>query len=153
MLALIIGTLITQVELNVVGTAMPDISAELHNFSLYPWVFAGFLVANTATAPAFGMLNDTAGRKLTYLASMALIVGGSVLCGVAGSMEVLIAGRLLQGCGSGGLFITAQTLLGDLFTTEKRARMQSAVWLASAVGAAAGPAVGGWIVMHLSLIH
>ncbi|MDB4956428.1 MAG: drug resistance transporter, EmrB/QacA subfamily [Myxococcales bacterium] len=149
-LGIMIGTLITQIEINVVGTAMPDISAELHNFALYPWVFAGFVVANTATTPAFGMLNDAAGRKVAYLASMAFVAIGSVMCGLASSMEMLIAGRLLQGCGAGGLFITAQTLLGDLFTVEKRARMQSAVWLASAVGATTGPALGGWIVTHAS---
>jgi MFS family permease len=147
-LALLIGTLITQIELNVVGTAMPDISAELHGFALYPWVFAGFLVASTATTPAFGMINDAIGRKLAYLASMGLVAIGSLVCGTARSMEVLVLGRLLQGCGSGGLFVTAQTLMGDLFAVEERARMQSFVWLASAAGSMTGPAVGGWIVMH-----
>lgn len=150
MAALVIGTLITQIELTVVGTAMPEIGAELHGMQLYPWVFAGFLVANTVATPAAGMLNDVIGRRIAYLAGMFLVTVGSIVCGVAPSMELLIVGRVLQGCGSGALFVTAQTLLGDLFDVEKRARMQSLVWLASAIGAMSGPALGGWIVTNTS---
>ena len=146
--ALLIGALIIQIEINVVGTAMPDISAELKDFSLYPWVFAGYLVAYTAFVPLSGMLNDTFGRKATYLLSMALIAGGTMFCGMATSMQMLIVGRLIQGCGAGSIFVTTQTILGDLFTTERRARVQSAVNLVGALGATSGPALGGWFVTH-----
>jgi MFS family permease len=148
--SLLIGTLIVQIEINVVGTAMPAISAELENFSLYPWVFAGYLVAYTATVPLAGMLNDVFGRKAAYLTALALAAGGSLLCGLADSMEALIAGRLIQGAGGGALFVTAQTILGDMFTMEKRARLQSAIGLVAAVGATIGPALGGWFVTYSS---
>jgi MFS family permease len=148
--SLLIGTLIVQIEINVVGTAMPAISAELNNFSLYPWVFAGYLVAYTATVPFAGMLNDVFGRKAAYLTALALAAGGSLMCGLADSMETLIAGRLIQGAGGGALFVTAQTILGDMFTMEKRARLQSVVGLVAAVGASFGPALGGWFVLYSS---
>jgi MFS family permease len=73
---------------------------------------------------------------------------GSLICALAGSMEVLIAGRLIQGGGGGAIFVTSQTILGDLFPVEKRARVQSAVALIAALGAALGPALGGWFVTH-----
>ncbi|CAN5325031.1 hypothetical protein BH11MYX1_BH11MYX1_34630 [soil metagenome] len=146
--ALLIGALIIQIEINVVGTAMPDISAELKDFSLYPWVFAGYLVAYTAFVPLSGMLNDTFGRRPTYLLSMALIAAGTMFCGMATSMQMLVAGRLIQGCGAGSIFVTTQTILGDLFTTEKRARVQSAVSLVGGLGATTGPALGGWFVTY-----
>ena len=149
-IALLIGALIVQVEITVVGTAMPDISAELRDVTLYPWVFAGYLVTYTATVPAFGMLADTIGRRTCYSISLVLLAAGSAMCGLAGSMELLIAGRLLQGVGAGALFVTAQTILGDLFSVEKRARVQSAFGLVGAIGAAAGPALGGWFATHAS---
>jgi MFS family permease len=148
--SLLIGTLIVQIEINVVGTAMPAISAELNNFSLYPWVFAGYLIAYTATVPFAGMLNDVFGRKAAYLTALAFAAGGSLLCGLADSMEALIAGRLIQGAGGGALFVTAQTILGDMFPMEKRARLQSVVGLVAAVGASLGPALGGWFVIYSS---
>lgn len=146
--ALLIGALISQIEINVVGTAMPDISAELGDFALYPWVFACYLVSYTAFVPLSGMLNDTFGRRATYVTGMFLISAGSVVCGLATSMHVLIVGRLIQGAGAGGMFVTTQTIFGDLFTTERRARMQSAVTLVAALGAITGPALGGWFVTY-----
>jgi MFS family permease len=148
--ALLVGTLIVQIEINVVGPAMPAISAELDNFSLYPWVFAGYFVAYTATVPFAGMVNDAFGRKVAYLTALALAAGGSLVCGRASSMEALIVGRLIQGAGAGSLFVTVQTILGDLFTMEVRARLQSAVGLVAAVGATIGPALGGWLVTYSS---
>lgn len=148
--ALLVGSLIVQVELTIVGTAMPAISAELGNFSLYPWVFVGYLVAYTATVPFAGMLNDVFGRRVAYLTALALAAGGSLVCGLADSMETLIAGRLIQGAGGGALFVTAQTIFGDLFTMERRARLQSALSLVAAVGATIGPSLGGWFVTYSS---
>jgi len=147
---LLIGAMLVQIEITIVGTAMPDISAELRDVTLYPWVFAGYLVAYTATVPAAGMVADTIGRRAAYLLSLLLLGAGSLVCALAGSMEMLIAGRLIQGCGGGAIFVTTQTILGDLFSIEKRARVQSAVALIAAVGAATGPAIGGWFVTHAS---
>ncbi|HEU4726697.1 MAG TPA: MFS transporter [Kofleriaceae bacterium] len=149
-MALLIGTLIVQVEINVVGPAMPTIGAELADLSLYPWVFAGYFVAYTATVPFAGMINDVLGRRAAYLTALVLAAGGSLVCGRAESMEMLIVGRLIQGAAGGSLFVTAQTILGDMFTMEVRARLQSAVGLVAAVGAAIGPALGGWFVTYSS---
>jgi MFS family permease len=148
--AFLLVTLIVQIEITVVGTALPHITAELRDVSLYPWVFAGYLVAYTATVPVFGMLADSLGRRPAYVIGLFALSAGSLICGLADSMEILIAGRLLQGCGAGGLFITGQTLLGDLFSTEQRTRIQSAIGLVSAIGAAIGPALGGFFVTHVT---
>src|SRR5262245_35718903 len=83
--ALLVGTLLGQLDISLVGTAMPDISAELQETSLYAWVFFAYIGAFTVSAPPFGMLADTIGRKWSYLIGLFLFTLGSVICGAAPS--------------------------------------------------------------------
>ncbi len=144
-LATLIGTFLAALDSTVVGTAMPTVIGELGGLSLYPWVFASYLLAATATGPVFGRLSDTYGRKPIYLAGISLFLLGSVLCGASESMGTLIAFRTLQGLGAGAVQPVAITIMGDIFELETRARVQGlfgAVWGISAV---VGPAAGGLI--------
>jgi EmrB/QacA subfamily drug resistance transporter len=142
-LATLIGTFLAALDSTVVGTAMPTVIGELGGLSLYPWVFASYLLAATVTGPVFGKLSDTYGRKPIYLAGISLFLLGSVLAGTSQSMAALIAFRTLQGLGAGAVQPVAITIVGDIFELETRARIQGlfgAVWGLSAV---VGPAVGG----------
>ncbi len=149
--ALLLVTALASFESTVVATAMPTIVGELNGLSLYPWVFAVFLLAGTATMPLYGRLADLYGRRGTLLAAIGLFVGGSLLCALARSMGPLVAARGLQGLGAGGLVPLSMTVAGDLFSLEERARVQgvfSSVWgAASLVGPVAGAFVTetfGW---------
>jgi EmrB/QacA subfamily drug resistance transporter len=142
-LATLIGTFLAALDATVVGTAMPTIIGELGGLSLYPWAFASYLLAATATGPVFGKLSDTYGRKPVYLAGIFLFLLGSVLAGTSQSMAALILFRTLQGLGAGAVQPVAITIIGDIFELEARARIQGlfgAVWGISAI---VGPAVGG----------
>ena len=149
-LATLIGTFLAALDATVVGTAMPTVIGELGGLSLYPWVFASYLLAATVTGPVFGKLSDTYGRKPIYLAGIALFLLGSVLAGTSQSMAALIAFRTLQGLGAGAVQPVAITIVGDIFELETRARIQGlfgAVWGISAV---VGPAVGGLLTDLIS---
>lgn len=130
-LATLIGTFLAALDSTVVGTAMPTVIGELGGLSLYPWVFASYLLAATVTGPVFGKLSDTYGRKPIYLAGIFLFLLGSVLAGTSQSMAALIAFRTLQGLGAGAVQPVAITIVGDIFELETRARIQGlfgAVW-------------------------
>ncbi|BBL79639.1 MFS transporter [Rubrobacter xylanophilus] len=149
-LATLIGTFLAALDSTVVGTAMPTVIGDLGGLSLYPWVFASYLLAATITGPVFGRLSDAYGRKPVYLTGVALFLLGSVLCGTAGSMGTLILYRTIQGLGAGAVQPVAVTIVGDIFELEVRARIQGlfgAVWGISAV---VGPAAGGLITDYLS---
>jgi EmrB/QacA subfamily drug resistance transporter len=149
-LATLIGTFLAALDSTVVGTAMPTIIGELGGLSLYPWVFASYLLAATVTGPIFGKLSDTYGRKPVYLAGIFLFLAGSVLAGTSQTMTGLIAFRTLQGLGAGAVQPIAITIVGDIFELETRARVQGlfgAVWGISAV---LGPAAGGLITYYVS---
>ena len=129
----------------VVATAMPTIIGNLGGLSEYGWVFSAYLLASTVTVPLYARLADMYGRKPIFLTGLAFFVGGSMLCGFAGSMAQLILFRTIQGLGAGAVQPISFTILGDVFESEQRAKIQglfSGVWGAAAV---AGPAIGSII--------
>ena len=138
------------IEATIVSTAMPQIVAQLGGLPLYSWVFAAFLLTQTATTVVFGKLADLIGRKRVMLVGIAIFLFGSLLCGFAWSMPSLIVFRLAQGIGAGAVQPTAMTIVGDLYSAHERAKIQG--WLASvwALSAVLGPLAGGLIIQHFS---
>ncbi|WP_082174518.1 MDR family MFS transporter [Bacillus sp. FJAT-27231] len=138
------------IEATIVSTAMPAIVADLGGFSLYSWVFSSYLLMNAATVLIYGKLSDIFGRKPVLIIGILIFLIGSFLCGLATSMEQLIFFRLIQGLGAGAVMPIASTIVGDIYTTEERAKVQgylSSVWGISAV---TGPALGGLLVEFVS---
>ncbi len=147
-IALLVGTLLASMDVTVVGTAMPRITGKLGGLELYPWVFSIYLLASTVTGPIWGKLADLFGRKPTYIVSMLRFLLGSAACGAAPSMAWLVAARALQGIGAGANFTLTQTIFGDIFPVETRARMQGIFSFVWGVSSVIGPAVGGAIVTY-----
>jgi EmrB/QacA subfamily drug resistance transporter len=148
--ALLLGTALAALELNVVGTAMPTLVAQLGGLRLYGLVFSAYLLTSTVTLPLFGRLADLRGRRPVYLAAIALFLLGSALCGTAPSMTALVGFRALQGLGAGGVVPITMTIFGDLYPAERRALVQglfSTVWGVSSV---LGPLLGGFLVTYIS---
>jgi EmrB/QacA subfamily drug resistance transporter len=138
------------IEATIVSTAMPQIVGQLGGLQLYSWVFAAFLLTQTATTVVFGKLSDVYGRKPVLLGGIAVFLLGSILCGVAWSMPAMIAFRLIQGIGAGAIQPVALTVVGDLYTAQERGKIQgylASVWGISAV---LGPLAGGLIIRDLS---
>jgi len=136
---------VAALDSTVVSTAMPTIIGNLGGLSEYSWVFSAYLLASTVTVPLYARLADMYGRKPIFMTGLALFVGGSMLCGFAGSMTQLILFRTIQGLGAGAVQPIAFTIVGDIFKSEQRAKIQglfSGVWGACAV---VGPAIGSII--------
>ncbi|TDU77808.1 MFS transporter [Streptomyces sp. KS 21] len=146
--ALMLSMALVALDSSIVSTAVPQIVGDLGGFSVFSWLFAGYLLAITVTLPVYGKLSDTLGRGPVLLFGIALFIAGSVLCALAWNMAALIAFRIVQGLGGGALQGTVQTLAADLYPLKDRPRIQarmSSVWAASAV---AGPALGGLIASY-----
>ncbi|MFG3659633.1 MFS transporter [Streptomyces sp. NPDC047706] len=146
--ALMLSMALAALDSTVVSTAVPQIVGDLGGFSVFSWLFAGYLLAVTVTLPVYGKLSDTFGRKPVLIAGASLFLLGSLLCALAWNMWALIAFRIVQGLGGGALQGTVQTLAADLYPLRERPKIQarlSAVWAMSAV---AGPAVGGVLAAY-----
>lgn len=149
-LGVMLGLFLGALEATVVGTAMPTVIASLGGLHIYSWVFSAYILTSTVTVPLWGRLSDLYGRKRFLLLGIAIFLIGSALSGAANSMNQLVLFRAIQGLGSGALLPLGMTVIGEIYTLERRARMQglfSGVWgLASIIG----PLIGGFITDNLS---
>jgi multidrug resistance protein len=132
----------------IVSTAVPQIVGDLGGFSVFSWLFSGYLLAVTVTLPVYGKLSDTFGRKPVLIAGASVFLAGSLLCAVAWNMGSLIAFRIVQGLGGGALQGTVQTLAADLYPLKDRPKIQSKLSTVWAVSAVAGPGLGGVLAAY-----
>lgn len=146
LVSIMLGMFLSAIEGTIVATAMPSIVSDLGGFSLYSWVFSGYLLPTAATVLIFGKLADIYGRKPIFIIGVSVFLLGSTLSGFSTSMYMLIIFRFIQGIGAGALMPMATTIIGDIYNEEERAKVQgylSAVWGISAI---AGPLLGGFFV-------
>lgn len=148
--ALMLCTGLVALDSTIIATAVPSIVRDLGGFAEFPWLFSIYLLTQAVSVPLYGRFADLVGRKPVMFFGIAVFLLGSVLCGVAWSMPVLIAFRALQGIGAGAILPMSMTIAGDLYTVEERARVQG--YLASVWGIAAvlGPALGGVLSQYAS---
>ncbi|MFD7441048.1 MFS transporter [Streptomyces sp. NPDC059909] len=146
--ALMLGMALAALDGTIVSTAVPQIVGDLGGFSVFSWLFSGYLLAVTVTLPVYGKLSDTFGRKPVLIAGIALFLVGSLLCAGAWNMASLIAFRVVQGLGGGALQGTIQTIAADLYPLDERPKIVSKLSTVWAVSAVAGPAVGGLLAAY-----
>ncbi|KMS81609.1 transporter [Streptomyces leeuwenhoekii] len=146
--ALMLAMALAALDSTIVSTAVPQIVGDLGGFSVFSWLFSGYLLAVTVTLPLYGKLSDTFGRKPVLIAGAALFLLGSLLCALAWNMAALIAFRVVQGLGGGALQGTVQTLAADLYPLEERPKIQARLSTVWAVSAVAGPGLGGVLAAY-----
>ncbi|MFF9060079.1 MFS transporter [Streptomyces sp. NPDC014882] len=146
--ALMLSMALAALDATVVSTAVPQIVGDLGGFSVFSWLFSGYLLAVTVTLPVYGKLSDTFGRKPVLVAGAVLFLLGSLLCALAWDMGALIAFRVVQGLGGGALQGTVQTLAADLYPLKERPRIQARLSTVWAVSAVAGPGLGGLLAAY-----
>lgn len=150
MAALMLTMMLAAMDATIVSTVVPQIVADLGGFSLFTWAFSIYLLAQAIMIPIYGKLADQYGRKPVMIGGTLIFIAGSTACAAAWDMPSLIVFRGLQGVGAGSIMATVNTLAGDLFSVEERARIQG--WLSSVWGFSAitGPAFGGLMVGYAS---
>ncbi|HTO30310.1 MAG TPA: MDR family MFS transporter [Pararhizobium sp.] len=139
MTALFMATLDHQI----VATALPTIVGEFGEMERFGWIGSSYLLATCAVMPVYGKLGDLFGRKYVMITAIAIFTLGSIACGLATSMNTLIAARVLQGLGGGGIMVSIFSINADLFEPRERARYQSYSSLVLMASGAIGPVLGG----------
>jgi EmrB/QacA subfamily drug resistance transporter len=113
-------------------------------------VVIGYLVSLAAFIPASGWLGDRFGTKRIFLIALAIFVTASALCGLAQSLEQLVAFRVLQGAGGGMLTPVGMAMLFRTFPPRERVAVGRLLMFATILGPASGPLIGGFLIEHQS---
>src|SRR5215471_17121660 len=142
---LMLGGFLSAVNQTIVASALPTIGRDLGDFQNLSWVIIAYLLSSTVVAPLYGKLSDIHGRRAMMLVALSLFVGGSVVAAVAPNMAMLIAARMLQGLGGGGIVPMVQTTVADMVTPRERGNYQAYMGIAWIAAGVVGPALGGVI--------
>ncbi|GLA07205.1 hypothetical protein AnigIFM60653_008159 [Aspergillus niger] len=150
MLSLCLSVLLSALDLTIITTAIPSIVGTFNSATGYTWIGGAYTLAYAAVTPIWGSVADIWGRKPVILIAMAVFLGGSLLCALAPSMDVLLAGRVFQGLGGSGMGIMVNIIISDLFSLRDRGLYLAITSLVWAVGSAVGPVLGGVFATNLS---
>jgi len=150
LVGLMLATLLGALDQTIVAVSLPAISAQFGDVGLLAWVVSGYMVAMTIAVPLYGKLGDLYGRRLMILTGTAIFTLASVACALAQDMPQLIAARVLQGLGAGGMISVSQAIVGDLVPPRERGRYQGYFSGMYAVASVAGPVLGGCLTEYLS---
>jgi EmrB/QacA subfamily drug resistance transporter len=148
---LMAGTVVTTLNSSMINVSLPAI-ARAFNAPLggkVEWVIIAYLVVAAALLLSVGRLADLFGSTPLWITGLIVFSVGSALCGVAPSLELLVAARALQGIGGALIVASSLVILCDTFLAAEHGRILGLIAVVSAISASVGPALGGAISGHL----
>lgn len=132
-----------------VATVLPVTARELGGLNLYGWAFSAFMLTNLVTVVLAAHQADRIGPAAPFVGGLALFTAGLLVCGLAPSMLVLVAGRAVQGLGAGAILSVAYVAVGRAFDDDERAPVLAIMSTAWVVPGLIAPALGGAMAQHL----
>jgi len=148
--AVVLPMFMAAADQTLLATATPVIAGGLGGLRDSSWIAVAYLLAAAVIVPVYGRLGDMHGKRRMLLVALGVFTLGSIACAAAQSMLQLIAARVLQGLGGGGLMMLSLALIGELVAPIARVRFQGYFAAMFAVAAVGGPVVGGIVVTYVS---
>jgi EmrB/QacA subfamily drug resistance transporter len=152
LVAVTLATFMTYLDNNVVNVALPSIQRDLHlTISGLEWIASAYILVFAGLLLVGGRIADVFGKRLAFFGGLTVFTLASLAAGLAGSQEVLIGARAVQGVGAALLTPTALALLPALFPDRRERGLAIGIW--GGVGAlalAVGPLVGGYLSQHVA---
>jgi EmrB/QacA subfamily drug resistance transporter len=143
----ILGTIMTVLDLTVVNVAIPTLAAGLGaSIAAIQWVMTGYMLAFATVIPLTGWAAERFGARRTWIFALLLFLLGSVLAGAAWSIGSLIAFRVLQGLGAGMILPIGQTILAQAAGPQRMGRVMSVIGVPMLLAPVFGPLLGGAII-------
>ncbi|KAI8991971.1 major facilitator superfamily domain-containing protein [Mycotypha africana] len=134
----------------VVAPALSIIATDLNALDSQTWIATAYLVAVNAFQPLSGKFSDIFGRKAVFLFGIVLFLIGSMINALSKNIDMLIAGRTIQGFGGGGVMSMTYILVTDVAPIPLRPRFQSMLAVVYGIASVVGPLIGGAFVDHAS---
>ena len=140
---LVLAVFVASLDQTILAGSLSSIASDLRDFSAASWLVSGYLIASIVSTPVCGRLSDLFGRRRPLLITGTIYIGGSLFCALSSTMTVLIAMRVVQGVGAGGLRAVAMSAMSDLVSPRERGRYQAYFSIAFGVSSLCGPTLGG----------
>jgi EmrB/QacA subfamily drug resistance transporter len=135
----------------IVNVALPALSRQFNAVGTsIDAVVVGYLISLAIIIPASGWLGDRLGTKHIFLGSLALFTFASALCGLAQSLPMLIAFRILQGIGGGAMMPVGTAILYRTFPPAERVQVSRILNIPTVFAPATGPILGGFLIVTWS---
>jgi EmrB/QacA subfamily drug resistance transporter len=151
LVATILGSSMAFIDGTVVNVALPALQNELRvGVADVQWVLEAYLLLLSALLLIGGALGDHYGRRRIFLVGIGVFALASAWCGVAPNIRQLIAARAVQGLGAALLVPGSLAIISSSFAEKDRGRAIGTWSGFSAITAAIGPVLGGWIIEHIS---
>jgi EmrB/QacA subfamily drug resistance transporter len=149
--AVAFGLFMIMLDNTVVNVALPSIAADLKvGLSELEWIVTGYALTFASLMLTGGKLADLLGRRLIFVAGLAIFTASSLACGLAGSGEMLIGARVVQGAGAALMNPATLSIIAATFPPRQRGTAIG-IWAGTAALALAlGPLVGGLLTEHIS---
>lgn len=144
--AIAMGNFLVVLDTTIANVSIPTISGSLGvSTSQGTWVITSYAVAEAITVPLTGWLAKRFGAARVFIACYLSFAAVSLLCGLSGSLEMLIGGRVALGLVGGPIMPLSQMLLLRIFP-PKQATLSTVIWaMTTLIGPITGPILGGWI--------
>jgi EmrB/QacA subfamily drug resistance transporter len=133
------------------NVALPPIMTAFGlNLDQAQWIITAYMIAGAVLIPTVGWLGNVLGNRTLFLLSLLVFLGSSILCGLAWSGPTLILFRVLQGIGGGPITPMAMVFLNEAFPPHQRGLAMGLYGMASVLGPAVGPVIGGYVTEYLN---
>src|SRR6266545_5018152 len=144
----ILGTIMTVLDLTIVNVAIPAVGAAFRApVDTIQWVMTGYMLAFATVIPLTGWAAERFGAKQVWLAALLLFLAGSVLAGAAWSAGSLITFRVIQGLGAGMILPVGQTILAQAAGPQRMGRVMSMIGVPMLLAPVLGPVLGGAVIL------
>jgi EmrB/QacA subfamily drug resistance transporter len=149
LVATILGSSIAFIDESVVNVALPAIESDLGtSVAVIQWLVNAYTLCLAAFLLVGGAAGDRFGRRLVFVVGTGIFAGASVWCGLSPGVTPLISARAVQGIGAALLIPSSLAIIGASFEEAERGKAIGTWAGFSAIAAAVGPLLGGWIIDH-----
>ncbi|KAL1990530.1 hypothetical protein VTN49DRAFT_6369 [Thermomyces lanuginosus] len=147
--AISIGVFLSAADQTIIVASYGKIGSDLNALNLTSWIATSYFLTLTSFQPLYGRLSDIFGRKACLLFAYAIFGTGCIFCGTAVDIKQLIAARVYQGIGGGGMTTVVSILLSDIVPLRDRGVWQGIINIIYATGSSVGAPLGGILADYI----